>query len=296
MVYNMDILRVPSLATSASITGLSASTEYDYSILDDVDHSVTEGTATTDSNGKLTITLPSEYDNSYTVTVDGDEHYFTVARPYVDPTTKATTASDITEYRGYEELARAIIDSVVADGFYYKKKFIETVGLGADYIPVWDKAKKVLKLYENNVLLYDAANPEDYMASYSLTSDKTAIIEDTDDLVNRLEGASNILPAGASDIIDSKYSYRGFPRTFDYRILITCGYTTVPSDIARAAELLIEDISCGKLDYFQRYVTSYNTDQFKVQIAEQALSGTGNLIVDKILSKYARSFGTPGVL
>lgn len=292
----MEILRVPSLATNASITGLSASTEYDYSIFDDVDHSVTNGTATTDSNGKLTVTLPSEYDNSYTVTVDGDEHYFTVVRPYVDPTTKASTASDIAEYRGYEELARAIIDSIVAEGFYYQKKFIETVGLGSDYIPVWQKAKKVLKLYENNVLLYDAANPEDYSVSYSLTSDKTAIVEDTNDLVNRLEGAPNILPSGGSDILDTKYSYRGFPKTFDYRILITHGYTSIPQDIVRAAELLVEDISCGKLDYFQRYITSYNTDQFKVQMAQEALSGTGNLIVDKILSKYARFYGTPGVL
>lgn len=292
----MDILRVPSLATNATITGLSASTEYDYSILDDIDHSVTEGTDTTDSNGKLTITLPREYDGSYTVTVDDTEYYFTVTRPYVDPTTKASTASDIAEYAGHEELARAIIDSVVADGFYYRKRFIETVGLGSDYLPVWHKINKVLKVYENNVLLYDAANPEDYTTSYALTSDKTAIVETYNGQINRLENAAIVLPAGGSDLLDLQYSYRGFPKSFDYRLLVTHGYTSIPSDIKKATELLVDDIACGKLEYYQRYITSYNTDQYKVQLDKQAFSGTGNVIVDKILSNYARYYGTPGVL
>lgn len=292
----MDILRVPSLATNAVITGLTASTEYGYTILDDVDHSVITGDATTTAAGKLTVTLPSEYDGVYTVTVDDEDHYFNVVRPYVDPTTKATTATEIKEYAGHEELARAIIDSVVAEGFYYRKKFIETVGLGSDYIPVWSKANKVLKLYENNVLLYDAANPEDYLTSYVLTNDKTAIIEASSDELNRLEGAPIILPAAPSDLQDVQHVYRGFPKTFDYRILITHGYTAVPSDIRKAAELLIEDIACGKLEYYQRYITGYSTDQFKLQVSQASFSGTGNLIVDKILSNYARYYGTPGVL
>jgi hypothetical protein len=292
----MDILRVPSLATNAVISGLTASTEYNYTILDEVDHSVIEGTSVSSSAGKLTITLPSEYDGSYTVTVDDTEHYFTVTRPYVDPTTKAETASGINEYAGHEELARAIIDSVVAEGFYYRKKYIETVGLGADYLPVWQRAHKVLKLYENNVLLYDASNPDDYTTSYSLTGDKTAIIESNPDQVNRLEGAALVMPSGGSDLLDVKYVYRGFPRTFDYKILVTHGYKTVPSDIRKATELLVDDIACGKLEYYQRYITSYNTDQFKVQLSQQAFSGTGNIIVDKILSNYARYYGTPGVL
>ena len=189
-----------------------------------------------------------------------------------------------------------MIDSVISEGFYYRKRFIETIGLGADYIPVWQRVNKVLKLYENNVLLYDAANPEDYVTSYSLTSDKTAIMENSTGMINRLEGALNVFPASASDIMDTKYSYRGFPKTFDYKILVTHGYTIIPSNIVKATELLVDDISCGKMDYYQRYITSYNTDQFKVQMAQQALSGTGNLIVDKILSNYARYYGTPGVL
>ena len=48
-----------------------------------------------------------------------------------------------------------------------------------------------------------------------------------------------------------------------------------------ATKLLIEDIKCGKLDYFKRYVTAYNTDQFRIQFDKSVLNGTGNIIVEQ---------------
>jgi hypothetical protein len=74
------------------------------------------------------------------------------------------------------------------------------------------------------------------------------------------------------------------------------GYKKIPNDIVRAAELLIEDISCGKLDYYKRYVSDYNTDQFKIKFDTRVFEGTGNILVDKILSKYAKSIRGLGVL
>ena len=292
----MDILRVPSYLTDAVIDVSSASTAYDYTVTDMADYSVTEGTVTSGTNSKVTISLPSEYDGSYVINIDDTENYIDVVRPYVDPTTKGTTASEIAEYAKHEELARAIIDSVIIEGFYYKKQVLETTGLGADYIPLWINAKKVLKLYENNVLLYDANDSENYTTSYGITSDKTAIVEVYDDRINRLESAQVLLPGASSDILDVKYIYRGFPRTFDYSILLAVGYPKIPGDIVKAAELLVEDIACGKLDYTERYMSSYQTDQFKIGFDKKVFEGTGNFIVDKILSNYAKSITKLGVL
>lgn len=277
---------------------MSASgTNYTYTVTDLADQSATTGTVTSNSKLEVTVPLPDRYDGSYLVAVDNSETYVDVVRPYVDPTTKGDTASEIAEYSRNEELARAIIDAIVDTGFYYKKKVIQTTGLGADYIPLWIDAKKVLKLYENNVLMYDAASPEDYPTSYVVTDDSTAIIETYGDQINRLEGAQLIIPAGGSDIYDIKYVYRGFPKTFDYKIVVESGYPSLPSDIVRAAELLADDIACGKLDYYQRYIKAYNTDQFKIQFDDsRVFEGTGNIIVDKILSKYAKSIRVVGVL
>ena len=246
----------------------------------------------------LDITLPGNYDSSYRVeiiknfgivgeVVLQDETYETV-RPYVDPSTKATTASDISAYALNEEIARAIIDSIVPEGFYYKKKVLHFTGTGADYLPIWDDVKKILAVYENNKLVEDR--------QYEVSSDKTAIIEKSSDNINRAESSPLVLPAAASDSLDPQFIYRGFGKTWDYLITVEYGHTSVPSDIVRATEMLIHDIECGKLDYYKRFISSYNTDQFRIQFDKGLFEGTGNIIVDKILSKYAKSITKLGVL
>ena len=292
----MELLRVPSYQTDAVINVTAASTTYTYTVTDMADSSVTSDVVTSDTNSKVTISLPSDYDGSYIVNVDSTDHYINVVRPYVDPTTKGDTASEIAEYAKHEVVARSIIDSVIIEGFYYKKHILQTTGLGSDYIPLWINAKKVLKLYENNVLMYDAADPESYNTAYEITADGTAIVEFYADRINRLESAQLIIPAGESDIVDTKYAYRGFPRTFDYTVLLAVGYPNLPTDIVRATELLIDDLACGKLDYAQRYMKSYQTDQFKIGFDDRVFEGTGNLVVDKILSNYAKSITKLGVL
>jgi hypothetical protein len=292
----MEILRIPSNTIQAVISVTAAEVSYAYTLTDLMDSSITTGTVTSSTGLTVTIPLPSTYDGSYKINVESTDHYVDVVRPYVDPTTKGATATDIATYAKSEELARAIIDSVIIDGFYFKKKVIETTGLGSDYIPLWVDAKRLLKISENNVLIYDAAAPELYPYAFTISDDNTAIIQSTTDLVNRLEGAQLVIPASGSDIVDIKYTYNGFPRTFDYKLVLEVGYPNIPSDIVRAAELLTEDISCGKLEYYERYISSYNTDQFKLTFDKMVFEGTGNIIVDKILSKYAKSITTLGVL
>jgi hypothetical protein len=60
--------------------------------------------------------------------------------------------------------------------------------------------------------------------------------------------------------------------------------------------MLVEDIDCGKLDYYKRYISDYSTDQFKIKFDNKVFEGTGNVLVDKILSKYYKSITRLGVL
>jgi hypothetical protein len=292
----MEILRVPPYAISYTSTGLEPNTDYSVTVKDMADSSVLAITVRSSDSGLVEVSLPSNYDGEYEITIDGNVDIVTVVRPYVDPSTMAQTASEIAQYTAYEEIARAIIDSVIRDGFYYKKEIFETVGLGADYLPVWKDAKEILRVYENNVLVFDAEAPELFETNYELTKDNTAITRYYDGRINRLEGASNIIPGSYGDIVGLDFSYRGFVKTFDYAIYMGVGYKKIPSDIVRAAKLLVEDLACGKLDYYKRYISDYNTDQFKLSFNNRVFEGTGNIIVDKILSKYAKSITTVGVL
>ena len=292
----MEILRVSPYNLSVSVTVSSASTSYEYTITNLSDASAVSGTVTSDSNSKVEIPLSSTYDAEYKVEIDDQEIFADVVRPYVDPNTKGQTASEISEYAKNEEIARAIIDSVIPQGFYYKKDALEITGLGADYLPLWENVKKLLQVYENNALIYDAENPDNYDRAFEITKDKTAITETAVGIKNRLEGAALHLPAAQSDWLDLKYSFRGFPKTFDYTLIVEIGYKNIPSDIVKAAELLVDDLSCGRLDYYKQYVKEYNTDQFKLKFDGKVFEGTGNIVVDKILSKYAQSIKTIGVL
>ena len=281
---------VPAGITSSTITA---------TITDMADLSVSTLTFLNKVSGNiLEISLSGKYDSSYRVEIvkslgtSGEEvlkdETYEVVRPYVDPSTKAETASDISTYALNEEIARAVIDSVIPEGFYYKKKVLHFTGTGADYLPIWDDVKKVLAVYENNKLVEDR--------QYEVSSDKTAIIEKSSDNINRAESSPLVLPAAASDSLDPQFVYRGFGRTWDYLITVEYGHTSVPSDIVRATEMLIHDIECGKLDYYKRFISSYNTDQFRIQFDKGLFEGTGNIIVDKILSKYAKSITKLGVL
>jgi hypothetical protein len=264
-------------------------------ITDLTDLSFTTKTVTDNANYVWTIGLSGKHDTDYRVVItdaSGDtihDETYEIVRPYVKPSELGETASEIAEYTKYEEIARAVIDSVIPEGFYYKKKTLEVVGLGADYIPLWWNAKKILAVYENDVLVEDR--------TYEITRDKTAITETVLDGVNRNEQAPLILPAAGSDLVDANLPpLRGFPNGYDYRFVLEVGYPTVPSDIVRAATLLVDDIKCGRNDYYQRYISAYNTDQFRLQFDGRVFEGTGNIIVDKILSKYAKSITRLGVL
>jgi hypothetical protein len=273
----------------------------EYQLTDMADLSVVTGEATVENEETYSVAVSGLYDSIYRLEViHNGEHIwdetYEVVRRYIDPASVMPDGGSIAEYEIHEEIARAIVDSVIPEGFYYKKKTIETVGLGADYIPLWLDAKKILKVYENNVLVYDASDPSSYPANYEITKDKTAVTIKYDGAINKDQGAPNIIPGSYSDLVDTKFSYRGFVREFDYRLILEVGYSKVPQDIIRAMTLLIDDIACGKVDYYKRYISDYGTDQFKLKFSDRVFEGTGNLIVDKILSKYSKSIRTVGVL
>jgi hypothetical protein len=298
----MEILRVsPYAEVPANFTIPAGIVDADITvtITDMADLSISTSNFTESFSGEtLEISLPGKYDSSYRVEIVKDlgtsdeevlqDETYEIVRPYIDPSTKATTASDIAAYALNEEIARAIIDSIIPEGFYYKKKVLKFEGSGSDYLPIWDDVKKILSVYENNMLVEDR--------QYEVSPDKTAIIEKSTDNINRAESAPLVLPAAASDSLDPQFIYRGFGKTWDYRITVEYGYTIVPSDIVRATEMLVHDLECGKLDYYKRFISSYNTDQYRIQFDKGLFEGTGNIIVDKILSKYSKSITKIGVL
>ena len=311
----MDILRVPPYPISTYWNVPNASTTYSFRIEDLVDHSVEISTFTSNSNKVITYTIPQVklfYDRKFLVQIIDEnnnivvEDNLDILRPYIDPQTLGSTASEIAEYKMYELVARSIIDSVIEGGFYNKKFIIQRTGDGTDYFTVWDDVNRILKAYENDILVYDidAANVTDNQYIYKVTLDNSAIyrMEPIDANLatpygfNRAESGITMIPRASGDLVHGGYRFVAFPRGFDYLFITDAGYKAIPPDVELASELLINDLKCGKLDYYKKFITSYGTDNFKIQFDKRMLDGTGNLIVDKILDNYVVNITKPGLI
>jgi hypothetical protein len=328
----MQILRLPPYPLTISYDVPLPETSY-ILVINQNSRNVNDLTETivSTSASKLEYTLPNlfnSYDESYFLAIYEDvegfpgdivvEDNLDIMRPYVNPTTLAKTngsgtATEIFQYAQWENLARAIIDSIVPDGFYYERSWYETNGNGTDYMPVWDRTYKILQAYENNKLVWDSNEDPASLGewSYLLTKDKTSIIkewnqQEADSYIRQI-GTPKGVPLGESDSLNLYDTEDGpvtmaiapgvtFPLSFNYLFSLEIGYKVVPYEIQDAAIMLIDDIKCGRMEYYKRYILDYSTDQYKIKIDKSALEGTGNIVVDKILQKYITNFGRPGIL
>lgn len=309
----MEVMRVPPYPITTTWNLPIPNYEYIVYVEDLVDHSYEEINIFSDANGVLTYQLPLakvQYDRQFYIKFYDTEHEHTlyeenldVIRPYVNPSKLGTTATEIAEYKMYELIARSIIDTVVGNGFYNHKLIVQGVGQGTDYFPIWEETSKVLKVYENDVLVYDidAVDPSTNIYTYKVTTNNSAIyrIDPSDvigDVNNRFENRPLILPGASGDLAHVGTRTVAFPSGYDYTFILDSGFKAVPPDVEVATKMLIEDLKCGKLEYFKRYMSAYNTDQFRIQFDKSMLNGTGNYIVDKILDKYITTITKPGVL
>jgi hypothetical protein len=303
----MEVLRVPPYPITTKWTLPIANYTYVQVVEDLVDHSVEEVEVTSDANGIVEYILPLskvQFDRKFLIKFYDSEHEHTlyeenldVIRPYTDPSKLGSTASEIQEYKTLEMVARSIIDTAIVDGFYNSKHIVQRVAEGADYFSIWEDINRVLKVYENNVLIYDVDQPGLTEFEFKVTFDNSAIERVIAEPYNRSEQGAQQYPRAYGDLGHSAGTIAvGFPRGWDYTFVVDIGYKTIPADVEYATKLLIEDLKCGKLDYYTRYVSSYNSDQFRIQFDKKMFEGTGNMIVDKILDKYTVTIPKPGLI
>lgn len=305
-------MRVPPYPLVTTWNLPDANYGYIVYVEDLVDHSIEEQTITSDANGIVLYELPLtkvEFDREFLIRFYDAEHQhiiyednLSIVRPYVNPADLGSTPSEIKEYAMYEVIARSIIDTFINDGFYNHKSILQAQGNGTDYMPVWRMANRVLKVYENNVLIYDkdAVDPTTNMYDFSITLDNSAIQKVSNQEYNRISQTlpDQTLPISRGDV---QYTFErktggAFQLGADYLFVLDEGFRAIPPDVSTATTMLINDLKCGNLDYAKRYINSYDTDQFTIKFDANAFTGTGNMIVDRMLDKYTRGTLKVGVI
>ena len=284
----MEALRINGQTPSVTFTGLLPSSEYTLTYTDLSTQEEYTSTQQSNASGEVSFVLNSYYDN-YDGVLDATLFNYLdevenvagieVVRPYTNITTLAAELDKTyAQARDTERTARFIIDSESAKTFGFVRKEKEFIGNGSDYLVIDEKIHKLYKVYENGNLLYDSTQ-ENNLVTYTISKDKTSIIP------VYIEANKTEYPQVWRD----RYLSRAFADGYDYVVEADFGYKVIPQDIQEATKLLCSDISSGNMQYINNYIESFDNADFKIKFAKNFANGTGNLIVDKILSKYKNS-------
>lgn len=175
----MEVLRVPPYPITTTWDVPEPDTDYDIYVEDLVDHSYEITTQTSNGNSQIEYVLPREkvaFDRDFLFRIQDSltgeiltDSNLTVYRPYIDPNMLGTTATEIAEYKELEIIARKIMDAYMTDGFYNHKLVIQQVGQGTDYFPTWHETSRVLRAYENGVLVFNGEDEAN--TAHTVTSD-----------------------------------------------------------------------------------------------------------------------------
>ena len=76
---------------------------------------------------------------------------------------------------------------------------------------------------------------------------------------------------------------------YEYLIDADYGWRVIPQDIQEASQLLIQDVVDDNLRYINKYIESFDNDDFKIKFSKNWTSTTGNRVVDRILERYQKS-------
>lgn len=337
----MEIQRLQPFPLTFEQGGFDVFADYVIAIMNSHAQDLVEIDVSSDGDGVISTPLPeyfSRYDDEYRVEIytslglDVDDtpirgdlvwiDSLAIMRPYVDVTSLTDDDSEIAELWEYESLARILVDRITG-GFQYKRKIVETTGLGSDYLPIPLRMNKIIRVVENDFVVYDSENTDPSWTNskdYFITADKSAITMSmpTTYGFNRNQSKPTLPFRGSSDSLNNYNNYDSpnisqavydsktfidlsgttamFPENWDYIVTVDAGWPIIPQDIRKATTMLISDLKCNKLPYINSYIKEFESDQFNVKFNDMVNIGTGNRLVDKILSGYSKSFDRLGVL
>ena len=284
----MEVLRINGSIPTVSFSDLIPSGVYTIEYSDLLTDETFSATASANGSGDITFTLDNKY-----ISYDGnlearvldtyDEEVIVtnidILRPYCDIYSLATElGKTVAQVKEMERIARYIIDSETFGGFKFVRKEKEVVGLGSDYLVIDEKIHKLYKLYENLELVYDSTL-ETNEQEFEISKDKTSIVL-TQTQTNRVN---------YNRVWRDRYLDVDFADGFEYLVDADFGWKVIPQDIQEATTLLVADISSDNMKYINKYIESFDNDDFKIKFAKNFNASTGNLVVDRILTKYKNS-------
>lgn len=200
---------------------------------------------------------------------------------YVEVVTAYATPGDIVnmypnladkpyaEILSKERLARSIIEDYCGQRFNKWYGSVRAVGQGTNVLLLNNRILSLTGLQMNGI-------PIDYVAA-GLEVDTAGRI-----VAYPSHGMWGIKP----DLWD--YSGGFFKEGRAYVVTGVFGWEGVPSDVSLATAMLVNDYYCHDNAWRQKGIETVSASDWRFQLSERALNGTGNLDVDRLLNKYVQ--------
>jgi hypothetical protein len=216
-----------------------------------------------------------------------DKKHYLVTRPYA-------TVADIVDYSGYgvdtvdsnyktydqimaaERYARFKINAFTGQKFEYVRKQVSVLGDGVDILLLPERIESILKVYKNDVLIYNSAS-QDNQVLLSPTETNYAIAFDKGPGLEVFESYPYVADRPSAGYFNngSKYTVEG-----------VFGYKNVPIEIYDCTIRLANDYFHQDTTWREKYVKSMQTGDWSVDISPAAYTGTGNSAVDRMLEPF----------
>lgn len=237
--------------------------------------------------------LKIEYVTTTASGATNDIQYVSLIRPYVSfnrlielgdiniPSLGNGSASAAKLLR-LERLARLNINAALGFNFYKEKRSVTVYGNNTDILELPDSLYRIDTIYEDDILIYERDN-ETYQLEFplevSLSSRRIKIINSSINNKETLEFPKF-----------SVFYYDGlFKKDYAYKIDGVWGWDYVPSEIEEATALLVSDYLCNDFNIRNKNISQLTNDSYDIKYNTNSATGTGNLLVDNLLSPFKES-------
>jgi hypothetical protein len=240
-----------------------------------LDYGTPSGVSSVGSNGSYTtdfldISLVRPY-------VTADELAEELGLTIVSGTPATTSEVKRTTLERWERQARMFINSKIDEKIRLQYKTISVVGEDTDvlYLDGY-RIESYDKIVKDDEVVYDSQEDIDLL-NYTLVVTKSKL-----QLKPSLPGYNLDEGKAMSALADPGY----FERGSIYSVRGEYGWKNVPESIREATIILVDDMRCNDWSYRNKGLKSIKNDSFDIEFNDVIFSGTGNLLVDSLISEF----------
>lgn len=268
-VYDLDTSEY--LQGGAGVNSVTAS----------LDYKITLNSDTTEYDRNLKI----EYITTSPLGAYSEIQYISLVRPYAtvdrikelaDIDTAVISDDDL---KKLERRARLSINSHVGFDFYKKRISMEVYGNDTDVLTVHDNVLRVDYIYEDDLLIYDRYE-EDNPIGYPIT---VAASKNRIKIYNTAEKNKEIYESPKFSIFEQGGVFK---KDYVYKVEGLFGWEYVPADVEEATALLVDYYICNDFHIRNKNIAELTNDAYTLKYGPDAFYGTGNILVDNLLSNY----------